>query len=433
MIPAPPVTSPPRPPRSFRAAASLVLATCCAGVSVGAPEKPIGAASGSQWPVILIDETLDERRATLLSINEQSIVFIDEQQRQRAQPRKSVLAVVREEPRDEDEALRFGSRRAFPGMLTLVDGQRLTGDLMPSSAADAIRWVHPALGDVSWALERVWEFWRPASAQHLRESAPSADAPPSPSDTLFLTNGDSVRGFLVAVDEPVRLEIGDDETIDLPLELVAGARLSNTRERAAGQWVWLEDGSAVRVERLAMDSGGRATFSLVSGPSTSVRIDQIRAIAFDAGRCLPLAAIAPRATAPVPPRRYAPPIRIGRGSASAAPADVVPAPLGADDLRLPGPMSVTWDLPERASRLSVRAHLAPEAAPWGDCEIIIIVDEQERARRRLSAEQDAVAINLPIDGRSLSIRVEPGRYGPIRDWVILERPLVLVRESAGRQ
>jgi hypothetical protein len=29
-------------------------------------------------------------------------------------------------------------------------------------------------------------------------------------------------------------------------------------------------------------------------------------------------------------------------------------------------------------------------------------------------------------GRAMSVTVEPGRYGPIRDWVVLSRPLILL-------
>ena len=78
-------------------------------------------------------------------------------------------------------------------------------------------------------------------------------------------------------------------------------------------------------------------------------------------------------------------------------------------------------------RLATRLELVDPRSPWGDCEVVLAVDNREVLRRRLSAEESGADVVVDLAGAAvLKLSIEPGKYGPIRDRVALRRPLILV-------
>ena len=63
---------------------------------------------------------------------------------------------------------------------------------------------------------------------------------------------------------------------------------------------------------------------------------------------------------------------------------------------------------------------------WGDCEFLISVDGVEVLRHHLSSETPSFPFLVDTPGRILTIEIDPGRYGPINDRVLIRRPLLLV-------
>ena len=103
-------------------------------------------------------------------------------------------------------------------------------------------------------------------------------------------------------------------------------------------------------------------------------------------------------------------------------------------IEIPGPMRITWLLPEGSLRLGLEAELPEESRLWGHCNLVVsaAVDgrESELARRTLSQDTPTtdLSIEVPDGAESLSIAVEPGRYGPIQDRVVLNRAMLLVAQ-----
>lgn len=391
-------------PRSRRSPRALALLALLAIV------RPLAAQPDAQDArAIIIDEQLIARTVSIVSLDERLLSFIDEQQRQRTLARPSLLALV---PLHEGTLAPPPMRgNADTGLLILTSGERFEGDLQPTGGGDeTLAWIHPLFGTLDVPIERVAAFWRPDTEASVRVLS----AEPPRSDVLYLNNQDSLSGFLASAGDPLRVE-SDAGISDVPADRVVGAVLANPPVSPSGVRVWIDGDTAAGVSRFTFESAQRATFSGPGGASFSVNWNQLRAVSFDTARLRPLAGIAPTQQVPVPGRRFAPPI-----------AETIDAPLDAADLQFPGPMSVTWDLPPGAQRLAFSASLAEGAAPWGDCELVVALDGAELTRRRLTPEAPPAAVSLPLAGRSLTISVQPGRYGPIRDWVVLSRPLILV-------
>lgn len=408
-----------------------------AGISDGAAdamaaEEPVQPG----FPAMLIDTQLNLRSARVLSLTESRIEFIDELGRRRQTGLRELLALVTsaEEPTWMPalvimSAARPGAPRITSGVIDLTDGQRYPGDLSSEPPADeSLVWSHRTFGRLDFPIERVLRFQRPGTARADRAPASAA------SDTLRLINGDVLRGFIEALSDPTRIEV-DNQPIELPMSRIAGAEFSNTSVRPTGIHVWLSDGTVAAVERITIDTDRRATLHLELGPSESAEWSYVRAVAFDAGRLLPLASVPPLSQEPSAGRRwtssvtYEIPPGPGPGSGS-GPGETIAmevAALNAPDITVPGPMRVSWELPQGARRVAGSAALDAGTAPWGDCEIVILAGEREVLRKELTQESGPIAFNIELAGaRTFTIATEPGRYGPILDRVVLSRPLVLM-------
>lgn len=373
---------------------------------------------------LIVDDQLIARPVVILSLDERLLTFSDDQQRRRTLARSSLRALIPHHA-PEPAPRRRPSPAAVPGMIELTDGQRLPGDLRPSPSGESdLVWSHGVFGDVVFPLEHVASFWRPGTA--FPERRRSEEPPPAlTSDIVFLTNGDRLSGYLASLAVPIRVETSAS-VVELSHDRVAGAQLSNPSRPAEGLWIWLADGTQAQVAALSLDApDARATAVIRTGQSVSIAWSSLRAVSFDAARLIPLARLAHQPPQPPPDRYYAPSIR-RVGAAGDDPFDLRPSPLGADELLLAGPMSVTWMLPPGARRLAFTASLAEGASPWGDCDMIVLLDGQEVARRRLTPAGPDAPVSVPVAGRALTITIEPGRFGPIRDWVVLGRALILV-------
>lgn len=372
---------------------------------------------------LLIDEQLAERSIVVVSLDDRVLTYFDEQQRRRTLARPAVLALIPQPIAEPAPRRRGTGRTSDAGALRLVDAQVFPGDLVPTGGgADSIAWAEPLIGQVVCPLENVLAFTRPG---HAAFDAPAGIPDRSANDLLVLTNGDRLTGFLASAGNPIRIET-EGGVVDLPPDRVAGARLANAPREPIGPRVWLADGAAAAVSRLAIDASLRVSFAVDQGPAVSLRWDQVRGMLFDSARLRPLSALDPASQQAGAERRYAPPLRSVSAADDTQPREDLTPALGAADLLFSGPMTVSWTLPPGAKRLAFSATLAPGSSPWGDCELVANLNGTELVRRRLHADGGAVPFALHVDAGTLTIAVEAGRFGPIRDWVILVRPLLLV-------
>ncbi len=373
---------------------------------------------------LLLDQDGRAQVVTLRSISDREIVFEDALGRLRrmavggaaalapAQLAQPLLAVAPSADRQEQPA-------AAPSLRT-VDGQRLPGRLAGTAEGEeSVVWAHDAFGAVVVPLERVAQ----AVLRAVEPGAAVAAIPPPQQggdDELLLVNGDRLSGFLRSLGDPVQLETDDGAVVEIPPDRVAVAQLANPPEPRQGLVVWLEDGSIVVVASLAPVEEGDVELTLPTGQSAVYPLASIQAVAFEAGSLRALASIEPALQKGPADRLWTPPLR--RLGSADQPLDLI-------DLVFPGPMRVEWPLPDNARRFVAVAELPVEVRDWGDCEIVVRVDGVEKLRRRLSGDEPKVEINIPARGSTLSIEIEEGRYGPIRDEVVLRRPALLLEKT----
>lgn len=401
---------------------------------------------------ILIDRRLQERQVMLVRIDSQQIAFRDSAGLLRSEPTANFVAITARPGQIEDPVV-GGMDGAAPGavsdrrpaFLELADGQRFSGRLVAGSDAgpgEVIRWAHPLLGDLSFALDDV--------RQVALDGESAASESGATGDLVLLRNGDRMEGFIVRVGATVRMEIGGQER-ELPLERVSNILLSNPPGSLSGAVVWLRDGSIVACDELGPAALGEvalvprtwrtdaAKIRESEAGAVRVPVSEVLAVALGAERLAPLGAATVVREEPAEGRRWSPPMRV---------QSVSGAFLGAPDVELPGPMLVEWELPAGAIQFSTTAELPRAMWAWGDCNLIVSVvagageaqREIELFRSRINADNAAAPIRVGLGsvaghggaGRArLRITLDPGMHGPIQDQIILHRPLVLVDPPPG--
>lgn len=433
----------------FRTLCAAGLMALAGSASLGAADTGAAAVDSSVRPTtltagataLLIDDQLRAEAVRLLQFNESSLVIIDGSGRRVRIPAEGLVALLPSaslpDPAHGVGAVSpVGAQRAVPldelrrrleaatgGFVQTIDGTRFPGQPMATTGStDMVAWAHPRFGEMAFEIESLASFVKP-QASGLRvvlEEDPVEDV-------LHLANGDLLRGFIVSLADPVEIET-DGTVIQIPNERVSAAVLSNPRKHLRGLIVWLDDGTVAGVERLVSDSGVEIQLTLPSGQDAIYEIEHLRAIGFGSGRLVALSDLEPTSQVPVGDRLLGTGITLVQH-----PDDLLTgsaATLDAFDVELPGPMVVEYELPRGAIRFATTASLADASSPWGDCELIVSIDGVERLRQRITQADPVAPINVPIEsGRTLTITLDPGRFGPIKDRVILHRPLLLLARA----
>ncbi len=383
--------------------ASLVVGAI-AGVALGAPPRE---------KRVMLDLSLCSSVIEPLSIDQRAIVYNDATGRTREVRTSMVAALL---PVDPNAVV--GSDQL--GLLVLTDGQRYPGRRASGPAPEeAISWAHPTLGEIVAPLDIVSE----ARFTTFLQSGDPVRIEPSMKDELLMENGDRLRGFIESLGDPVVIET-DAGVVRAEANLVAGARLANPRETLSGTAIWLRDGAVARVQSLESDGRGGAAVTLPDGQSARLTLDDIVGVVFDAARLRPLARIAPDAQSALGERALLDPMEVRESAWT-------PAALDAPDMHLPGPMEIRWTLPPGAERFGAVAELPRASWTWGDCELVVLIDGAEVLRERLNRERPSVEFSVPVRGEELTIRLEPGAYGPVLDRIDLKRALILLPPGAG--
>lgn len=396
-----------------------------------------GAADAS--PRSLIDRALNRTEVDLLWWDEGVVAYRDEFGQVRREPVERFVAILPSPAarragvwvRPAEEDLAGGT----PVVIELVDGQRLIGSVGPwnssaigaESSGEGLGVLTPTFGARVLPLERVGRII-------LDPWARPGDGPPDwttgVDDELILINGDRLRGFLVSFADEIRFDAGDGER-PFPVQRVAEVRLGNPRETPSGPRVWWSSGAIVDARATGPSTGGQIRLS--DGTQTSgFPIDEIDAAWLARGGVIPLASLPVRRSEASAGRRWTPPVRAGSEG---------DAPLGTPHIALPGPIRVEWTIPPEAARFGTIARLGgtlehPHAEPgrWGDAIVRVAIrvrgEETELLRTPLSRRSPEATLGAPLPGagtpdRTLIIEVLEGRFGPIHDRVLLDRPMLV--------
>lgn len=402
----------------------------------------VSLVAGVVWaaPRALVDRSLARTPVDLLGWSGTSVSYRDEFGQIRREPIARFVAVLPPEgvsgngfARPADEDLAGGT----PVVIELVDGQRLIGSVgpwdsssvsVPTAEADTFAVLTPGFGSQMLPLDRVGRVlvdpWAGGAAAHERWS-------PGVDDELILVNGDRLRGFLVEFGDDLVFDAGDGERT-FALDRIGEIRLGNPTESWTGPRVWWSTGD-VRAARASGESGD-GVVGLTGDPRSEPVVFSVGAIDaawLDENALIPLGALTVARLKPLGGRRWTAGVRTGSTHGS---------PLGAPHTALPGPMRVEWRLPPGAARFGTIARLGgsldrPLAEPgrWAHAVLGVSIIEQGVETELASITLDRASPSAPIvvelpgesgAGRTLVIELRPGRFGPIQDRVLLDRPML---------
>ncbi len=408
---------------------SLNASACACALSllVGADACALDATPSREGiEVVLLGRDLGPRTVTLVGFEDGAPVVARPDGTERTVPTDELAALVQATwlPELDDGVMRRMISASSGTRLELTTGEQLVGSLRPETLEDG-RCVlaNPQLGLLGISLDEL---------RHLtvKGGVPGAPEPSATVDRVVLANGDILEGFIDSIGENVVIET-DSGVTEVPIKSVGELSLANQPTELTGPVVWLADGTVIGLESIEQSADARS-LPLRLTARQGLRTDDepshttaraVRGLMFDFERVTPVSRLEVVETLAAPGRTFTDPIVLD-------PDDEVA--LWAGTIRMSGPMSVEWMLPDGAAGLAGWIRLDERAAPWGDCiarvEVVTQGAPRVIASERVSVEGGRVRIHTPLadvePGSRLRLTIEAGRYGPVRDWVVLERWLI---------
>jgi len=387
-----------------------VMAWALIGLGLCAPD--VGAA----MPAELIGPDLNVQSVSVTSLRDGVLHYFDE-----------------DRTLQSSEVGRWVQLRAIGGedlvgvipdqMLWLTDGQRFSGRWVgPTPDGEKLKWRHPLLGLVVVPLEDVVQVhWSLTEREQI-----NAPIGTPISDTVVMTNGDALTGFVSALVEQgvtlVPLEAGQPVTI--PYGRILSMTLANPPREVPEPYhrVTLSDGTRAWADQINI-TGERVSWRFIppgsSAGQVEVSIQELSRIDFLAGglRLIDLTRLPLRTVDQADVFGLILPVRVdGRA------------------IYLHAPTKIAFDLPDGASRFAASAQLDttdPVAGmdDWPDFHLVVSCEGREVTRGHLSGAHPVTRISTPVSGPTLTIRLDAGLNGPILDRLLLRDAVILVRSS----
>jgi hypothetical protein len=290
-------------------------------------------------------------------------------------------------------------------LLRLVDGQLLRGAMEGVSADGKLRWATRDLGVVEVSLDDVFAF-------DLARGEPQTSAQVGDSDLIVLANGDRLNGFIESINEQGLTLSRDEQEVELPWSSIGSVTLANPVSERSGTWLTLTWGSRIRVEGLHVAGGqvtGKALDRAVTVPLKAVRTFDFA----EHHRIVPLGEMAHKVVAG------------GTVFGVEHPPAIAP-----EAIALHAPVTLRFELPPGATQFAAAASLDREGLDWADLVLIVSDGRGELFRQRLYGQAPDAAINVQLRDRTLTIQLDDGAQGPIRDRLYLTEPQVLIDTAA---
>ncbi|MAE61082.1 MAG: hypothetical protein CMJ49_06970 [Planctomycetaceae bacterium] len=291
------------------------------------------------------------------------------------------------------------------GQIHLTDGQRMTGKMAGVIDGQTLRW-RTDHATVAVSLDKI--VWIGPMGRDARAAAPVS------TDVIELTNGDHAAGLVESIDaDGVTINL-DEQSMRIDWPRVQSMRLINPERLAGGAWLWLNDGSRLLVGE-PLITRERVTARWFGEHEVDLPRTTLREMRFT--RQYELIRLAD----------LSPTIRSG-GVVFGVP--MLPEHRGGK-IFLHAPIEVAYALPKRASRFAATGSLEAADLNWADMDWTVGTGVGETARMRIHAEQPTATVNLPLGGRGrggeLTIGLETGRNGPVRDRLTLVDAMILVK------
>lgn len=404
----------------------------------------VSAVASAITPATLTDTQLRDTSVRLVSINDAVVSLYDASGVLRQQRTRDIVRLrfaSKEAPADDPN-----DTKASDWTLTLTDGQRWAGFPAESygpSDNETLRWTHPTLGTVAVSLERVQRIERqtpPTNTIERRDWAADSQAQPA-DDTATLRNGDTLTGFVAALDDQALTLETDNGDVPLTWNNLAEIRLANPPQRGFAQTdvLALRDGSRIHLRAVDLDETTiQATPTLLA---ETLGIPEQSAVDDQARRTLPLADAALLDFAASGHRlidltTLSPEVRGGDAFGLSFPPQLVANPRNPNATRawVHAPATLTFNLPAGTTAshfvgratLDLPSRLTPDAVALADASFSVADHAGERFTRPLRSDVP-LPFRVSLQGHRIELRVLPGPHGPALDRVRLDQLRLLLK------
>lgn len=371
------------------------------------------AASGAQavTPARLIGPDLVAQPVTIAGLNDETLTYFDEQRILRSAAVDGFVQ-LRSIGGAQDMAA------PYPCVI-LTDGQRFTGDWAgPTTDGGALRWRHDLIGEIIIPLDELANvIWRAGGAMPVSVETPVTD-------TLTFVNGDTLSGFVSRFNSR-GVEIVPDAggaAVTIPYERIASLAFSNPSRQIVEPYhrMTLADGTRVWADEMRLSNDTASWLATPPGASP-VRVEtpiaELTRIDFRTGgmRLIDLTELSMTA-----------------GSGAGVFGLPIPARIDGRTIRAHAPATLTFDLPDGATRFAALAELdttdAPESiAGWADFQVVVLTELTEVGRWHINGTEPQTRINTTVKGPELTIRLDAGVNGPILDRLRMSDAVVLIQ------
>jgi hypothetical protein len=388
-------------------------------------------------PAILIGPDLKPREVKLQSLGGGKMTFFDAERTMQIEPTGKVLQVRFPQPRDEAVLLDgneapaseltpvkdsvkppgaappvapVGSPTAKPSeaFLELIDGQRIVGKFLGSDAeGQKLRFQHATLGEVTVELDRI--------SRLAFDGRAAARATPV-SDLVVLANGDETSGFVAAIkDTEIVVQQTNATPLTLPRDRVRALYLANPVVREAGKqhMAWLRDGSRLLATEVAIAEDKLTITSPITAKPVTLALSAVARVELASleGRLIDVADL---------------PMKVTAGGKVFGLA-MMPRIEG-DAIRMHAPVTVEFELPEKAVRFAALAELDAEGEDAMAAEFIVSVRTtgQAAASAAITARHPQAVMNAAITGKTLTLTLDPASNGPVMDRLRLRDAVIFV-------
>lgn len=313
------------------------------------------------------------------------------------------------------------------GSILCVDGQYFPGVIDADDeniSKETIRWQSKSIGVLSVPLTLCRTVRLSGTRTIGFDDYTVASGANSQNDVIQLINGDMMSGFIDSAGAIVTIETSPGKPVEVERERIAAMRFANPPQEREGMWVWLSDGTVMRINSLVSTPGENniVTSSILEAPRSLSRME-IKSFVPAAERILPLCMLQSKTIADSG-RRWTPPLAKSRATSTA---------LGAEDIYLSGPLGVEFAVPAGAERFITNVSIPASGRAWGDCNVSIdwLTSNGEVRplwRSRMNQSNPLAQINTPINDTGagiLRVRIEEGENGPIHDNIILHHGIIV--------
>jgi hypothetical protein len=387
-------------------------------------------------PAVLIDTQLQSRPIQFVTLTAGEISYFDAQrQLQRASTANLVALSIDDRI---PPAIRPAADPTTPAVL-LHDGHVLTGSFAGTKDGKLL-WASPFIGNVEIALDHVVQLRlnpppsppsdddtnddsdpnppepAPAAAPQAgteRSAVPGTPAPVIPQDAqdhVLLLNGDRISGFIASIDSAgLSIEVGPQK-LPVAWDRLALIALPNPVNPTPGVWATLLDGTRLHITEPALD--GRSLTGRTMGKDVQIDADSVARIDFATHhRLVRLGDLTPT-------------IVSGGHVFGVAMPPIFDGPAA----MLHAPITLAFDLPPGSLRFAATASLNPADLDWADLTLTIADGQGDLASHRLHRDQPSIKLNLQPRDTRLTLRLDDGINGPIRDRLTLRAAAVLVQQ-----